>query len=638
MESASIMVVEDDRIVARDIQGRLEGLDYRVPAVVATGEEAIEQAHEEVPDLVLMDIRLSGRVDGIEAARRICEHRHVPVVYLTAYSDDETLRRASYTDAYGYVLKPCETRRLQAAIEIALRKHNSEKAQRRKQNLLCRLFEELPMALLVVDPDGRLLLCNGEACKLLDLDPGSWKDRDLTSVVRLEEQDGRSYRLPIEKVLHGEKKVLRGSPLRLLRRDGQVRQVEFCWVPVRSSDGGETLAAAMLLEDVSTRRGRYQQAIHAESFRMISQTASGIAHHYNNLLTVIEGYSRLLQKGWQSEQEVQDSLDRIVEASRRATKLTSQLMSFSRDQTGQPQRLSLHGSLGEALEMVQTMLPERIEVEMDLRAARDQIQADPSHLRETWAQALLNSRDAMPDGGRIHIATRSLRGQAGSDDASGEEGWIEVSIRDTGVGMDEGTRQRAFDPFFTTKEVGQGVGLGLATVYCHIRQMGGTIALESSPRRGTTLKVCLPVLAGRHEVTQSSSTRTDPVRPEGVELLVVDDEESLRSLAQRLLSREGYEVTLCGGGAEAVELLRQAPGRFDAALLDMIMPGMDGAQTAEALRKIRPDLAIVFTSGCDASSVLEQIRGQGNSTVLPKPWQPAKLLEALQTVLAFRDD
>jgi two-component system, cell cycle sensor histidine kinase and response regulator CckA len=633
MEPARIMVVEDDRIVARDIQGRLEGLDYNVPSVVSTGEQAVVEARKNRPDLVLMDIRLPGQCDGIEAARRIRQSDRIPVVYLTAYSDEETLSRASSTEAYGYVLKPCETRRLQAAIQIALRKHRSEEPVYRERKLLRQVFKHLPMALLTVDPDSKILSCNEAATELLHCRRDGLVGKDAEEIVRLEHRDGRPVELPIGRVFSTGQRALRVVPLRLVRGDGRGVEVEFCAVPVKSPTSKETIAVAILLEDVSGRDTSDDQIIQAESLRMLSQVTSGIAHHYNNLLTVIEGYSRLLRRGWDSGEELQESLGRIISAAERATHLTRQLMHFSREQKGRPLRMSVHESLRETVEMVRPMLSAAIRLSLDLEAETGWVSADPGHLREVWAQLLLNSRDAMPDGGRITVSTRE-RSSARSDDP----GWVQVRVEDQGVGMDAETRHRAFDPFFTTKEVGQGVGLGLATVFCNVQNAGGVVTIESAPLQGTTVTVCLPLASSQAETVEAERDLAPPAQPSATsraEILVVDDEDSVLHLASRVLQPEQLAVVTCDSAMEAIERLKAEPDRFDAALLDVVMPSMDGVALAEALREIRPDLAIMFTSGCDATSVLERVESFGSSIILPKPWRPEALLVAIRRTLGW---
>jgi PAS domain S-box-containing protein len=492
------------------------------------------------------------------------------------------------------------------------------------------------MALLTVDPASEVLSCNQAATELLHSRRDQLVGRDVQQVVRLEHRDGRTVELPIGRVLSTGKRAVRVVPLRLIRGDGRGVDVEFCAVPVKSPTSRETIAVAILLEDVSDRGASEDQIIQSESLRMLSQATSGIAHHYNNLLTVIEGYSRLLKRGWDSGEELQESLGRIISAAERATHLTRQLMHFSREQKGRPMSLSVHESLRETVEMVRPMLSAAIELKLSPEAGEDCISADPSHLREVWAQLLLNSRDAMPDGGRITISTENRPG-ADSD----EPGWVQVRIEDQGIGMDAETRHRAFDPFFTTKEVGQGVGLGLATVFCHVQNIGGVVTIESAPLKGTTAVVCLPLAQEKPESTWDEPEPAQPTRQEAkthrAEILVVDDEDSVLHLAERVLQREDLGVVTCDSAARAIERLRAEPERFDAALLDVVMPQMDGVALAEALRQIRPDLPIMFTSGCDATSVLSRVESFGSPIILPKPWRPEALLEAIRRTLGWEN-
>ena len=373
---------------------------------------------------------------------------------------------------------------------------------------------------------------------------------------------------------------------------------------------------------------------HMPAQRMIGQMAAGIAHHYNNLLTIIDGYSRLMRQGMPEAEARNEALDRIIEASGRAARLTAQLLEFSHSRRGKPVDVDAHESLTETLEILRPVLGVGLSITTDLDADQSGVYGDPLHLREIWAHLLVNARDAMPDGGRIELATRNL-----PRDQRGGHGWIEITLRDTGIGMDAATAERALDPFFTTKPVGKGVGLGLCTVFYHVDQMGGSLHIDSHPGDGTTVTVVLPTTDQDEATAAADPGKAAAVAATvGATVLLVDDEQAVLALGTSALRHEGFRVIGCSSGREALDRFRDDPDAVDLAIVDMVMPGINGLDTIRAMLQIRADLTVILTSGCGREELMSQARGLDHVQILGKPWGVTSLLKTVRSALASRGD
>jgi len=367
----------------------------------------------------------------------------------------------------------------------------------------------------------------------------------------------------------------------------------------------------------------------------VGRLAGGIAHDFNNVLTAIFGYTDLLRDQLPEGDSRRADLDEIRRSAERAASLTRQLLAFSRKQVMQPRVLDLN----EVVENVQKLLTKLVgdDVALDLEPDPDlwRVKADPGQVEQVLMNLAANARDAMPEGGRLVIATANVT--MGDDDVRDLPGLVpgdyaRMRVTDSGEGMSEDVRRNIFEPFFTTKEQGKGTGLGLATVYGIVKQTGGSIWVYSEPRRGTTFKVYLP----RH----GSSVATLPQERAGAEVaaatatvLLVEDHEQVRTLVHMVLEKLGYTVVAAASGGEALAAATAHEGPIDMVLTDLVMPGMDGKELVERMRDLRPGIRALFTSG-DAQGMVEGHElGEGDA-FLPKPYDRAELATAIGAVLA----
>ncbi|HXE58474.1 MAG TPA: ATP-binding protein, partial [Gemmatimonadales bacterium] len=362
--------------------------------------------------------------------------------------------------------------------------------------------------------------------------------------------------------------------------------------------------------------------------------AGGVAHDFNNLLTAMLGHADLVLAELPAGHPVRTDVEEIQRAGQRAASLTRQLLAFSRKQLLQPKVIDLNRTVGELQHMLCRLIPENIEVRLDLMPTPIHVCADPGQIQQVLLNLVVNARDAMEAGGILGIAsglaelTPELAPLYDVDDP-GEYAYLAVS--DTGKGMDEATRRRIFEPFFTTKPQGQGTGLGLATVYGIVRQSNGYIWVHSEPGGGSVFVVFLPRVAA-----PAASCGEPERRPErrGTEVvLLVEDEASVRLLAARLLRRAGYTVLEAADGAEALELVLSDPGPIDLVLTDVVMPRLGGPDLVDRLLAERPGLKVLFMSGYSERELRTDAIPASKVRLLLKPFTPDALVATVRGVL-----
>ncbi|WP_433830118.1 PAS domain-containing protein [Actinoplanes sp. CA-015351] len=403
-----------------------------------------------------------------------------------------------------------------------------------------------------------------------------------------------------------------------------------------TDDDGRVVAVEGILRDVSERiaaeRERNvleQQLRQSERLDSLGQLAGGIAHDFNNILAVISGYADMLADELGEEHPGRADAAGIKQAANRGSALTRQLLIFSRSEPSRPEVLDLNEVAADTQRLLARTLGEDIEFVTDLASGLPPVVMDRSKLEQVMMNAVLNSRAAMPDGGRLTVAT-SLEQTAGG------ERQVCLSITDTGCGMPPEVLARAFEPFFTTRGRGSGTGLGLATAYGVVTDAGGTISLESEQNRGTTLRVRLP--AGTEAAPGvSPAAPAAPARSgHGRKVFVVEDEEAVRAIVCRLLGKAGYEVASAPHPQEALRMYREEGLTFDMLLSDVIMPGMSGTQLAAELRKDRPDLPVLFMSGYTSGPAPGGQAIPEDAPLIHKPFDSQTLLNEVHSLLAQR--
>jgi two-component system, cell cycle sensor histidine kinase and response regulator CckA len=382
-------------------------------------------------------------------------------------------------------------------------------------------------------------------------------------------------------------------------------------------------------------RATEEQLRQSQKMEAVGSLAGSIAHDFNNILSIVLGYTENVLEDLKLDDPVRGDVEQIAIAGRRGRDLTRQLLAFSRQQVLEPKLLDLNEAFSAMMQMLKRLVGENIELSFlpgpDLGAVR----VDPSQLEQVLLNLVVNARDAMPDGGRLMVETSNV--EIDQDYADAHFGiapgsYVLLAVSDTGIGMDSGTSARIFEPFFTTKEKGKGTGLGLSTVFGIVKQSGGTIWVYSELGHGTTFKVYLPRLAGTRR--SSVPPPLPAVSTRGSEtVLLVEDDAQVRGLVLTILRKNGYRVLEAGNGTEALALANQYGGVIDVLLSDVVMPVMGGRQLWERLVPRRPKMKVLFMSGYTSDAIVHHGVQKSELAFIPKPIVPRALLLKLRQVL-----
>ncbi len=390
------------------------------------------------------------------------------------------------------------------------------------------------------------------------------------------------------------------------------------------------------LQEASNRRERRSlevQLRQAQKLDAIGQLAGGVAHDFNNLLTVILSYGTLLQNDLPPEDPRREDLNQIIECGRRAAELTRQLLTFGRRQVFEMKQVDLNLTLTNIVKMLRRLLPESIDFTVTpTTEAIWPINGDSGGLEQVIVNLVVNARDAMPSGGKLTVSTRNVTLAEGDGRGlSAKPGdYVMLSVVDSGTGMSAETQARMFEPFFTTKEAGKGTGLGLATVHGIVRQLGGSIGLESELGKGTTFRVYLPRTFQTAKATAALKERVSPMT--GTErVLVVEDEPGLRAMTCRVLKSAGYQVLDSARPSAAIKIAETAT--LDLLVTDIVLPEMNGRELATRLRSEKPGLRVLYMSGYPGGALTVQQLADDGVGFMPKPFTPEVLLEKVREAL-----
>lgn len=513
---------------------------------------------------------------------------------------------------------------------------------RAEQARLAKIIETSDDAIVSMDADATIVTWNSGARRMLGYSRSEMVGRSMLELVpeerRTEESGLLARAYAGETVSHFESERL--------HRDGSRIPVAIALSALPDAAGG-TVGVSAIIRDMSTRRVLEEQLRQAQRMEAVGRLAGGIAHDFNNLLTAIEGHTGFILDDLPADHPSRTDAEEIRSAVKRASSLTRQLLAFGRKQVMQLRVVNAAAVVNDVQRLLRRVIGE--DIELVTRSSGDtNVRADPGQLEQVMLNLAVNARDAMPEGGVLLVDTRVVPAAqvAAHVTLPPDRDWNEmvlISVADTGIGMDRATMARAFEPFFTTKPSGKGTGLGLAMVYGIITQSGGTVWLDSSPGRGTTVCVALPAVP--EPATPSQDRRETPARPipvesSGITLLIVEDEPAVRATLRRLLVNNGYGVMEAANGVEALNVWHNARSlgtSISGMITDVVMPGMGGRELAQVIRADQPTLPIMFTSGYVAEHILPiltaEIQADPRMCFVPKPFRSQEVLAALRQLL-----
>ena len=507
-------------------------------------------------------------------------------------------------------------------------REQAERAAREKGDALSMLrvvLDSAPMGTAMFDREMRLGRVNKAFARMTGVPVDDHVGRRLSEIVP---DVAALVDLPVSRVLTTGQAV---NDVEMTRKVGSgTRHWSASFYPVRGATG-ELLGVGAMMQDATDRHQLEHQLAQSQKMEAVGQLAGGVAHDFNNLLTVIKSYSEMTLEELEPSNPLVADIMEIRDAADRAAALTGQLLAFSRKQMVQPRLLDVNEVVAGVEKMLKRLIGEHVDL-VCMTSPVDLVMADQGQVEQVLLNLAVNARDAMPDGGRLTIETANVE-LSDHHDPQRRLGvdrghYVLLAVSDTGSGMSPDTVQRAFEPFFTTKGAGKGTGLGLATVYGIVKQAKGDIGIYSEVGHGTTIKVYLPRADG---ALVAEATARDAPRGGNECVLIVEDDNALRTVAARALRNAGYEVHATARGEDAVEIARTTD--VDLVLTDMVMPDMSGREVARAIGELRPAVRVLYMSGYTEDAVLRHRVLAHDAAFLEKPFTPHGLMRKVRQVL-----
>ncbi|MDB6065272.1 MAG: sensory box histidine kinase/response regulator [Pedosphaera sp.] len=616
------------------------------------GQEGLEMVKRSLAEnrpyaLAFVDVRMPPGWDGIETIARIWEVcPDLQIVVCTAYSDyswDEMRAKVGQPDSLLVLKKPFDnievqqlahalTKKWQVTRQAALQMTELTQANKSLAVLEERFssaFHESPLPSAIQSfPDKRFVDVNQRLAQLAGLSRQDMIGRTPAELSLWEKPSiaDRWY----ESALRRE--LVRGQEANIRDHSGRLHEVLVSLCPLALSDSPHLL---LLAQDVSEQATLERQLRQAQKMEAIGQLAAGVAHDFNNILTVIQGHTGIIQHKLDPGSPIKKSLDQVSSATERASALIKQLLMFSRKQVMQFRHVDLNDTVRNIIKMLERLVGEQVQISFQPQPSLPATYADTSMLEQIAMNLAVNARDAMPNGGRVNITTslQTIHRAATPLDPCHRDGdFLCLTFSDNGTGMDTTIITRIFEPFFTTKEAGKGTGLGLSTVQGIVQQHHGWLDVESRPNQGTTFRVYLPV---SHELAEKKEIVTETVLQTGREtVLVAEDEEALREMVALVLRTQGYTVLEAESGRDAIEKWQRANRPIHLLVTDMVMPGgILGGELAERLMEKSPTLKVIYTSGYSPGMAGRDVSLLEGRNFLPKPYSIGKLAQFVRECL-----
>jgi PAS domain S-box-containing protein len=662
---APLLIIDDDAAQLKSLADilTLEDLD---PICCQTGQKALRVMRQQQINVAVLDLRLPD-MDGLQLLRQLKdENPQLKVIINTGYASLESAMTAVNEEAFAYVRKMGDVEELLAHIHRAfhthLARHNEileqEVKQRTKELLKVNghlinetiqrqeaqtlLFEseeryrrlvELSFDAIIIHSEGKFVYVNEPGLELYcTKNPDELIGRSISDFIHPDDEESVWARIEATKENGVEIPLTEG---RLIRADGTAVDVEVAALPITFQGRP---AMQVVIRDITRRKQLEEQLRQSQKMEAIGRLAGGIAHDFNNLLTVIIGYTELLLHRLNDQHPLRKHIEEIYHAGERAAVLTRQLLAFSRKQVLQPKVLDLNRIIENMEKMLRPLIGEDIELIKLLADDLGMVKADPGQLEQVIMNLAVNAREVMPQGGTLTMETKNIvleHKQMREFPGLNPGPYVVLTIRDTGTGMDAEIQSHIFEPFFTTKEQGKGTGLGLATVHGIVKQSEGHISMSSRPGQGTSFSIYLP---RTEQITEADEVRqsTGPALPGFETILLVEDEDVVRNLAQRVLLRNGYTVLVANRGAEALQTFQQHDGPIHLLLTDVVMPGgMNGRQLAERLLAKHPELKVLYMSGYTDDIVVRHGVLDSDMAFLEKPFSASRLARKVRQILSL---
>jgi len=652
----TVLLVEDEALIAEEIRHSLERAGLIVSGTPSSAQEAIESCLKCRPDIAIVDLRLKGNVDGIDTASTLRTQFNIPIVFLTAHANESDLERAKKVEPVGFVMKPVVIPELVGGLKLGLVKHEAERKLRASEQRLATTLRCFSDAVIVVDRDAKVTFLNESSFRLLKTSTENAIGRPLTAILNLIHPHERHSLLPdiltapplIESKNQGTQLPQKGI---LIRGKDEV-PLEIQSVPMEDGSG-TTIGTILVMRDISEqlrvdaiRLQLEDRLFQVQKMESLGQLAGGIAHDFNNLLTAIMGNISLLQQiGLPNQKKL---LTATEQACFRAAELVRQLLSFGRDEPESKKPIQLAPILTEVIEVLRAASAQPIAIETRISPNLPTVLGNSSRLYQLIMNLCMNARDAVlearlqsTDINRDHrqadiiisltrcTTPHHLRATLGEE----AHDVIELSVTDSGIGMTEDTKRRIFEPFFTTKAVGKGTGLGLATVYGVVRNLGGAIDVETELHCGTTFRVLLPAHHTESARSFPFSAISDTFRGSGT-IIIADEDPLVRDIIGAMFDELGYNPISATSESELLSVLSKSDTPIRAILCNSDIAPIGSSDLVTAIHEQSPITPILLiTSHGTTSSTLPKA---ARVSILQKPYKLHDLAREVATMVAER--
>ncbi len=631
-----IMVVDDEVAIGLQLEDRLSHMGYDVVGRASSGQAAIEMSKRFKPDLILMDIVMTGKLDGIAAAEIIKEELDIPVIFLTAYAEDEFIERAKYVEPFGYIVKPFQESEIKASIEVALYKKEMERRLRESEKRYRLLVGNIPGIVFTGYKDWSIDFIDNKIETVTGYHIEDFDSRKLKWVDIVVKDDVEKIKQIFTGALKSNKTYIREYRIKSMKG-------EIIWIQQRDQiicdDHGEVLNVSGVFFDISDRKraeeekkkleARLQQV---QKMEAIGTLAGGMAHDFNNLLMGIQGSTSLMLVDTDKNHPHYERLKNIEQYVKTGADLTRQVLGFARKGKFEAKLTDLNEIIDKTSGMFGRTKKE-IKIHRRCQKGIWTAKVDQGQIGQVLLNLYVNAWEAMPGGGDLYLQSENVTlGEAYVEPFNLEPGkYVKASITDTGVGMDEEIQKRIFEPFFTTKEMGRGTGLGLASVYGIIKKHGGIINVYSKKGRGTTFTIYLPA-SEEKEVTSEKDLSGEVLKGKET-ILLTDDEDMIIDVGREMLKTLGYTVLVARSGKEAIEIYEKNKEKIDMVLLDMVMPQMGGGETYGKLKETNRDIKVLLSSGYSINGEAEGILERGCNGFIQKPFNMIQLSQRIREIL-----
>jgi two-component system cell cycle sensor histidine kinase/response regulator CckA len=653
----TVLLVEDEALIAEEIRHSLERAGLIVSGTPSSAKEAIESCIKCRPDIAVVDIRLKGNIDGIDTASTLRTQFNIPIIFLTAHANESDLERAKKVEPVGFVMKPVVIPELVAGLKLGLVKHEAERKLRASEQRLATTLRCFSDAVIVVDRDSKVTFLNESSFRLLQISAENGIGLPLSAILALIHPHERHSLLPdilatshlIESKNQGTQLPQKGI---LLRGKDEV-PLEIQSVPLEDGSG-ITIGSILVMRDISEqlrvdaiRLQLEDRLFQVQKMESLGQLAGGIAHDFNNLLTAIMGNISLLQQiGLPNQQKL---LTATEQACFRAAELVRQLLSFGRDEPESKKPIHLAPILTEVIQVLRAASAQHIGIDLRISPNLPAVLGNSSKLYQLIMNLCMNARDAVlekrlqsPSNNQdpvrpeliLSISRRTTPNHLRATLGEEANDVVELCVTDSGIGMTEETKRRIFEPFFTTKAVGKGTGLGLATVYGVVRNLGGAIEVETELHCGTTFRILLPAHHTESARSFPVSPISDTFRGSGT-IIIADEDPLVRDIIGAMFDELGYHPISATSESELLSLLSKSDTAVRAILCNSDIGPNGSAELVTAIHQHSPgtQILLITSQGTTSSDLPKAAR----VSILQKPYKLHDLAREVATMVAEKN-